>query len=186
MSPSPRFSPFLGLIQGFMEISDPIQDTFIQGPILRSSDGFIWFSIQCLPPRFTFQGSHPGSQWRCEILCTRSHPRSQKISQVSSSFFFFFYKFSLNPKGSFKSHSRSSFFVPSFDTMDFVLSFDLFFFSFPNFSFTLGKREREKEIPLFVVCLLYVGLFFPSTCDNLVNLLVKVFVFLYFYIFYIS
>jgi hypothetical protein len=48
------------------------------------------------------------------------------------------------------------------------------------------ERERDLKIPLFSVCLLIVGLFFPSTCDNLVNLLVKVFVFLYFYIFYIS
>jgi hypothetical protein len=70
--------------------------------------------------------------------------------------------------------------------MDFVSLLTSSSFHFLNFSFTLGEREREREIPLFIVCLLHVSLFFPSTCDNLENLLVKVFVFLYFYIFYIS
>jgi hypothetical protein len=35
--------------------------------------------------------------------------------------------------------------------MDFVWSFDLFFFSFPIFSFTLGERERKRDS--FIHCL---------------------------------
>jgi hypothetical protein len=163
-----------------MEISDPIQDTIIQGPIhwdlLTVSSDF--------PSNASLQGSHSKVSsrvpWRCEILLlrTRSHPRSQKISQglllLSST------NSLSNPKAHL-SPIRGPLFCPLIWQWTLFCLLTSSSFHFLTFLSHLD-RERDREIPLLIVCLLYVGLFFPSTCDNLENLLVKVGLFWYIYL----
>ncbi len=152
MSPSPRFSlSFLGLIQGFMELSDAIQDTIIQGPIHWDLlTGFIWFSIQCLPPKVHIPRSHPGSHGDVRSYYVRGLIQGpKKISQGPLSSFF--YKFSLNPKAHLSPIRDPLFLSPHFTPWTLFCLLTSSSFHFLTFSFTLGERERERFLySLFV------------------------------------